>query len=308
MAGGVKVTFQTPGKFIVVGEHFVVHGVPAIAAPVTGVGTRVTVNAAPHDEIHVPVTGDAAAVAMEVFAAALQQETKLGTRVSVTVESSIPVGFGLGSSAAYSVGLAGALAKYAGHTIPIDTLRGRAHELETIIHGKPSGIDDTVISHRRPLLFIDGESRPVTLGDAFHFVLGSCDYPGATKDAVAAVNAQARAQPEQFQRIITAAKRVTDQAVAALASGDPVALGREMDTAHSLLSSVLVSTPELDSLVRAARDAGAFGAKLTGGGYGGFMVALTTQDGSSRVADALERAGAKYVLHTTVSATTKLEQ
>jgi mevalonate kinase len=300
-------SYDTPGKFIIVGEHFVVHGVPAIAAPVTGVRTRVTVEASPQNRISVPVEGQGALLAEQVFDAALRQSSTLDGPVSVSVDSTVPVGFGLGSSAAYSVALVGALAEYTGETLTLDEIRMRAHSLEKIIHGQPSGIDDTVISYRSPVQFCRGELKPLHIGGDFHFVLASCDYPGVTKDAVAAVAAQAKATPSAFDSLVAEAKAVTNSSVLALESGDKDRLGRQMNKAHELLSEVRVSTPELDALVLAARTSGALGAKLTGGGYGGFMVALAPSAAHQDISDALRSAGAHHVLHTTINATSTSE-
>jgi len=299
----VIATYETPGKFIVVGEHFVVHGVPAVAAPVTGVRTRVTVERSDQNRLSIPVKGEGAVLAERVFHAALRQSAIIDVPVSVHVESTIPVGFGLGSSAAYSVGLVGALSEFSGKSLALDELRTRAHALEKLIHGLPSGIDDTVISYRNPVKFCRGECTQLHAGGDFHFVLASCDYPGVTKDAVAAVAELAEERPSFFAGLVSQASVVTAASIDALESGDNAALGRQMDVAHELLSTVQVSTPELEILVEAARQRGAFGAKLTGGGYGGFMVALVSQATQREVSNALRDAGAHHVLHTTINAT-----
>lgn len=297
------------GKFILLGEHFVVHGAPAVALPLDAVSTRVTVRSLEgRSSLQSGLVGEARALSERLVAAAVE---RLATGpVSASVDSTIPVGFGLGSSAAFCVSLVGALAGLRPRPVPmmsVETVREHAHALERLVHGAPSGIDDSVIAHRAPVLFRRGDPlRFLSLGGPVELVLGSCGYPGSTFEAVAGVRAFKEADEGRFDSLARSARSCVAGGVAALADGDRVALGSMLDANHELLCAVGVSTPDLDRLVTAARNAGALGAKLTGGGLGGFVLALS--DGSAGAAAglsaAMEAAGATRTMVTRVEPST----
>ena len=293
------------GKLILSGEHFVVHGAPALALPLTAVSTEVAVREAPGAAGPL-LDSDAPEALLDLAQQMVQAALDclgLATRTPwrIEVRSSVPLGAGLGSSAAFSVALVGALAQAAGQRLAVEAVNVRAHALEGLVHGSPSGIDDTVISHRRPLWFVKGAGfelldGPGTLG----LVLASSGAPRSTKEAVAAVGALRQAEPARFAELCGRAREVTTRARAAFASGDAKTLGALMNENHELLRGIGVSTAALDRLAVAARDAGALGAKLTGGGRGGFMVALLPVGGEGDVCTALKRAGATQLLRVMV--------
>ena len=287
-------TYRACGKAILIGEHFVVHGTPAVALPVQAIGTRVDVHSEPTDAPPRLVT--AHAEGQRLLERALELLGRDGGGLRVEVASTIPVGYGLGSSAAVSVALIGALSDLEG-----EELNAAAHELERLIHGNPSGIDDTVITWGRPLLFRRGWPHTPLAAPArpLRFVRASSGRPGSTRDAVAGVADFGRRNPGRFDAILSEAHGAVDRALRALGAADVAALGAEMDHAHALLSEVGVSTPRLDELVSVARAAGAAGAKLTGGGLGGFMIAVG--EAPEALAAALAEAGAAPVLVTEVS-------
>jgi mevalonate kinase len=293
------------GKLILCGEHFVVHGAPALALPLTVVSTEVTVHAAPGAAG--PLLDSDAPDALLDLAQQMVQRALDGLGLApqtpwrIEVRSSVPLGAGLGSSAAFSVALVGALAEAALQRLDLEGLNARAHALEGLVHGSPSGIDNTVISHRRPLWFVKGaESElldgPGTLG----LVLASSGAPRSTREAVAAVGALRQAEPARFAELCDRARDVTTSARTAFASGDAKTLGGLMNENHELLRAIGVSTPTLDRLTEAARGAGALGAKLTGGGRGGFIVALLPVGGEGDVSAALKQAGATQLLRVMV--------
>lgn len=293
------------GKLILCGEHFVVHGAPALALPLTAVSTEVTVHEAPGAEG--PVLESDAPEALLDLARRMVQAALHGLRIAprtpwrIEVRSSVPLAAGLGSSAAFSVALVDALARADGRSLDVEALNAQAHALEGLVHGSPSGIDDTVIAHRRPLWFVKGAGfelldGPGTLG----LVLASSGAPRSTREAVAAVGALRRAEPARFASLCERARELTTRARAAFQAGDATALGALMNENHELLRAIGVSTGALDRLTEAAREAGARGAKLTGGGRGGFVVALLPVGSEGDVCAALEHAGATQLLRVMV--------
>jgi len=286
------------GKLILMGEHFVVHGAPALALPVTQLHTEAV---ALHDEtLDAPRLISDVPVALRATAEQMLQRAlqllPLDLPLRMEVRSTLPLGCGLGSSASFAAAMVGALAQAVGRRLTLEQHNELAHALEHVVHGTPSGIDNTTITHRRPVWFVRGE--PVQLLDGpgtLQLVLASTGQPGSTREAVAGVAALRQAEPARFEALNQRACELVWQGRQAFLEGDGPTLGRLMDENHTLLQQVGVSTRRLDDLARAARAAGALGAKLTGGGRGGFVVALVQDDGSS-VERATREAGATQTL------------
>jgi mevalonate kinase len=289
--------YRACGKLILLGEHFVVHGAPAIALPLPGLGTEVTVvsdPALPAARLDTPVD-ELADKLLRGALAELGLDEGRGLRVKVS--STIPVGYGVGSSAAYAVALLGALSRAVGRPLAPEPLHEKAHSLEHLSHGQPSGIDDTVVTFERPIWFRRGEPPvPLTLAGRPGLVLAGSGRPGSTRDAVANVATLRAASPDLFDSLHRRAVEVVTRGRTALEAGDTVALGHCLDETHGLLQRLGVSSPELDRLVTVAREAGALGAKLTGSGLGGFVVALAERGGEARLRSDLEQAGGDPVL------------
>jgi mevalonate kinase len=289
------------GKLILLGEHFVVHGSPALALPLPVVSTEVSVvdTGAAGPRLRTDASGDVEETALQMVHAALE---RLGLPVNapwqIEVRSTVPPGHGLGSSAAFAVALLRALADASGATLALEELNAHAHALEGIVHGTPSGIDNTTISFERPVWF--ERSRPPSfLGSSTgpSLVLASSGQPGSTADAVASVHRLKADDPKRFDRLCASARQLVLEGREAFITGDLRTLGARMTENHQLLRELGVSTRILDRLSDEAIHAGAFGAKLTGGGRGGFIVAAVGPDQRERVDEALRTAGAALLLH-----------
>lgn len=305
-------TCSAPAKVILFGEHAVVYGQPAIAVPVTALRAQAVVSTAPRFQIDALDTGqilteddirkavdDAlsrmAQLILEHFHAQLPS-------VQITLSSHIPPASGLGSGAAVTAALGRAMAAALGHQIDNDTLNAMVFEVERIFHGTPSGIDNTVIVYEQPIFFVRGAPiERLSIGQTFHLLIGDTGHKGLTRVAVADVRALYEAHPEEITPIFSQIGNICIDARHNMENLNITAMGALMNENHALLQRLTVSSSELDRLVIAARDAGALGAKMSGGGRGGNMIALVEQGTASAVRDALLAAGAVRVIETIVS-------
>jgi mevalonate kinase len=241
--------------------------------------------------------GHPLAAVLQGALAVFRLEALPSLRIEIT--STIPLASGLGSGAAVSVALVRALAAHLGHAVTDEQVNAIAFEVERIHHGTPSGIDNTVITYGRPVYFIKG--RPIqTLqaGGAYTIVIGDTGIPAPTRTAVGDVRRRWEADPEPLERIFNQIGEIAQTARRKMEHGE--GFGSLMDHNHALLQELGVSSPELDRLVQSARRAGALGAKMSGGGRGGNMLALVDPQVAATVAGALEAAGARHTITTTI--------
>ncbi len=305
-------TSSAPGKIILFGEHAVVYGRPALAVPVTQVHVTATVSEnsrggimieAPNvnlssDLASLPADHPLAAVVNSVFKTL---DISKPPACTVYLQSTIPVASGLGSGAAVSVAIIRALSEYLGKPLPDETVNSLAFEIEKIYHGTPSGIDNTVVTYSKPVYFI--QKKPIKtfhVGAPFSIMIGGTGISAPTRESVVMVRKLWQADKPRWEKVFTRVGEIVWNARQAIERGDILELGRLMDANHSLLQEMTVSCNELDDLVEAARKSGALGAKLSGGGRGGNMIALVDKDNAPAVARALSTAGAKRTILTQV--------
>lgn len=298
-------------KIILVGEHAVVYGQPAIAVPISDLRAFAIVEANDTGvlrivsaELDIPVNIDAEAVDNALALTARLVLTTLKAAppsATIYIRSDIPVASGLGSGAAVSTALARALCVALDAEMDEATLNSLIYEVEKIHHGTPSGIDNTVIVYERPVYFVRGQAiETLTQALRFTLLIGDTGKSASTRTAVAGVREFFERVPEIVQPMLDEVGALVRSARGALETGDLVALGMLMTRNHALLQQLTVSSPELDVLVKAAMDAGALGAKLSGGGRGGNMIALVTAERVTQVTLALREAGAVRVFATEV--------
>jgi mevalonate kinase len=314
-------TATAPGKIILFGEHAVVYGQPAIAAPLSQVrATAVVENStSPGIRLIAPDLGtdmllDHAAPDDAVAAVVRHLQAAAGLAqlpdLTITVSSQIPIAGGLGSGAAITAAVIRALASHLGlgHLLSAAWVSDQTYEIEKIHHGTPSGIDNTVVAYERPVYFVRQQPcnrvEPFAVARPLRLLVADTGVSSSTKIVVGDVRRQWQANPTVFDAIFAACGRIVAAARQAVEAGDVEKVGRLMTENHTLLQQMTVSCAELDDLVAAALAAGALGAKLSGAGRGGNMIALVEgEEGETAVTAALKTAGAKNVLTTTLAPT-----
>ena len=307
---------EAPAKAILVGEHAVVYGQPALAVPLFEFRARAQARFDHSlDDVIINLEGRRSSVSLErnpenplALAVRLALQA-LGTKpgnLELRLTSSVPVGGGLGSGAAVSAALMRAVASLFGVRWELEKLSALVYEVEKVHHGTPSGIDNTVVVYRRPVYFQAGEPSPCSLGAELRLLVADTGLPGSTHEAVAAVRRAREADPEGLSSIMDAIGHLAVEARVALKEGDLLRLGGLLNANHRELQSLDVSSPELDALVAAAQEGGALGAKMTGAGRGGHALALVEESSAATVRQALERAGARKVTLCRVPATEPL--
>ncbi len=212
---------------------------------------------------------------------------------AVEVRSRLPLAMGLGASAAFAVAIARAFNAKLDLGLDDEAINAIAFECEKLAHGTPSGIDNTIATYAAPMLFRnDGALDVKAIGTTSPppIVIGCSNAKGLTKDVVAGVRERREESKAHYDAIFAQIDSLSLAGAAALERADYDELGRLMNICHGLLSAIEVSTAELDVMVAIARSAGAVGAKLTGAGGGGSMIALCPGC-VDEVSAALEAAG-----------------
>ena len=316
------VSASASGKTILLGEHSVVYGRPAIAVPVSDVRATVEITDLAPIGIDSPgvvivaedlgQTYDLEAISEDLVARPLQT-TVLNTfehlglsprdrHLRIAIRSQIPIARGLGSGTAVATALVRSLALHYGQSIPLRVTSDLVYETERILHGTPSGIDNTVIAFEKPVYFVKGERRDIFwVARSLTLLVADTGIASKTRDTVAAVRALWEADERRYEALFDEIGDAVREARQAAIDGELEQLGTSMNRNHLLLQELTVSSPELDCLVSAALRAGALGAKLSGGGRGGCMIALVDKRTREDVFSALLLANARAVIATTVS-------
>jgi mevalonate kinase len=307
---------RAPGKIILFGEHAVVYGRPAIAVPLDMMQATAEVTeipGAPAGRVRIEAPDIQASYWLHEGA----QDDPLGRAVQLTlgelgghgfpalrvsVSSEIPIASGLGSGAAVSIAIIRALtAHLAGQPFELDRQSALAFEVEKLHHGTPSGIDNAVVTYNRPVYFVQGRApETFRIGRPFTLAIGVSDMPSPTATAVSMVRQNWLHDAERFETLFDSVADVVRRARDAIEHGHPDELGPLMDENQELLEEMGVSSVVLSELIEAARAAGALGAKLSGAGLGGNVIALVGETFRKRVLEALRSAGATLTLETEV--------
>lgn len=301
------------------GEHAVVYGRPAIAAPVSQLRARATIEPSAERWLVASDLGirrrleqakpnDPLATAVQLVQAAARLDRLPG--FTLTVNSDIPVASGLGSGAAITVAAIRALAAFLQLSLSLEEISQFTYEVEKIFHGTPSGIDNTVITYEQPVFFRRGDPQPhiepFRIGRPLRLLIADTGVRSSTKDVVGDVRQRWQADRPRFEAIFDACGEIAIAGRRAIEAGDQMELGRLMNRNQQWLEKMTVSSPELERLVAAAIESDALGAKLSGAGRGGNMIALVSPETEKTVRAALQQAGARTVLGTNIEESERL--
>ncbi len=285
-------TCSAPGKIYLFGEHAVVYGEPAIACAVE---LRTRVSARKADAVTISSGIGNTGLDFEVHPYVSSAIKKLGSPgVSIEITSDIPVGSGLGSSAAVTVATLAAINIEFGLGYENEELARMGHEIEKEVQGAASPTD-TFVSTIGGVVTIPSRKR-LNLLDC-GVVIGNTNKGASPKKTAKLVKQVAMLKeeyPDAINPIIKTIGSFARHGEVLVSQKNYTSLGKLMNVNHGLLDALGVCTMELSALVYAARNAGAYGAKLTGAGGGGCMVALT--DSPRKVADAIKRAGGQAII------------
>jgi mevalonate kinase len=306
---------SAPGKVILFGEHAVVYGRPAIAVPVLQVRAKAIINMDPRSpaglvRLQAPDIGldstlsdlpENHPLASVLRKAAEEIKLRYFPACTIRVTSTIPIAGGMGSSAAVSVAILRGFSAAMGHPLDDEQVSRLAYEVEVLQHGTPSGIDNAVITYGRPVYFIKGKSiETLQVKQPFSLVIGDTGMQSSTASVVQDVRAAWEAAQGQYELLFDTAGEIAAAGRRAIEDGQVEALGPLMDENQAILRKLGVSSPELERLIDAAHSAGALGAKLSGAGRGGNMIALVTAQSSGEIARAIQAAGAVRTIVTEV--------
>ncbi len=285
--GAQEARSQACGKIVLMGEHAVVYGRHALAAPIPlAVEARVKDATSGiqlliprwNIEQRVPSLDEHPQGTIGILALVLRQLHLESRPMIIEVFPAVPKAMGLGGSAALAVAVIRALDLHFFLGLDHARVNELAFECEMAAHGSPSGIDNTVATYGETLLFQSNQGSPqysrVTPAVPVPFVIGISGRESLTARMVSQVAAARARHLEAYDRIFDQIETYTMSAVSAFTNGDMDTLGETMNLCHGLLNGLQVSSPEIERMVHAARGAGALGAKVTGGGGGGSMIAL----------------------------------
>jgi len=306
------VVASAPAKVILFGEHFVVYGEPAIVLAIDKRAyakvelrndkrvhvrsTNLGISGYFEDNLFRLETGnEQAKYKLEPIKKVVDKISEISGKTAgldVEIRSTVPVAAGLGSSAAVAAATAMAVAKILGVELSKEEIFRITYEAERVVHGTPSGVDPAIATFGGTILFqMDTGVKPLEAKMDIPLVIGDTRVSRSTRDLVARVREKRKRFPLIVDPILRSGRQIVLRAIEAIRQGDIRTLGELANINHALLCAIGVSSESLEWLITNARKAGALGAKLTGAGGGGCMIALAEPDRLEVIAEAIQRAG-----------------
>jgi mevalonate kinase len=298
---GPVATGTAHAKAILIGEHAVVYGHPAIALPLIPLRTIARLRTVPgplsarHGDQRVRVEDlpEAFAPVGVAVRAALAHFGLSGDDLEIELDSDIPPGAGLGASAASAHAIVEAVRVHAGQALDEESRFHLVQTAERVAHGNPSGLDARATRARTPVAFSGGVTSDLDLGGSFSFAVADTGVRSPTRDAVAGVREFVDADPDRGSELLERLAVLTRAAALDLGQGRIADLGTRLDAAQEALDALGVGHPAIDRLLVAARAAGAAGAKLTGAGRGGCVIAVAdSPERAAEIVTAMREVGA----------------
>jgi len=292
------------GKAILFNEHFVVYGIPSI---VSAIGKYTIAKINPSEIKGYTIQDNRDATPGYKQNKLEQQKTSINNiinkmdldlnkkGINIELSGNLYAASGIGASAASCVAIARALSNYYSLNLSDEEINKIAFEGEKGYHGTPSGVDNTASTFGGLIWFEKSDTNvieKIEIQNQIEIVMGNTGKVANTELAVKGVRDRKNNNPNKYKDIFNRAENIAYLAKRAFQEEDYTELGKLMNENHRLLQQIEVSTRELDFLVNIAREHGAYGAKLTGGGLGGNIIALTPgRDLQEEVANAIEKEG-----------------
>jgi mevalonate kinase len=294
------------GKTILFGEHFVVYGLPGIASAISdytiaeaeeGEEGLTFIDNRPAVEGYKETKQEEISRQLEAIFNFMKIDVKK-TPLKITLSGNLECASGIGASAALASSIARALSEHFSLELNDDQINEIAYEGERGGSGTPSGIDNTCSTYGGMMIFeknMSGGPNKIQLLDVLvplKIVMASTGITQETKEVVGDVRKEKEKYPEKFEHIFSEYKKIFDQAVVSIKSGDIKNIGKLMDENQRLLREITVSCNEIERIVSIAKSSGSLGAKLTGTGRGGLVICLSP-DGKTteKISNAIRNEG-----------------
>lgn len=293
-------------KIILIGEHAVVYNKPAIAIPLKNITCKVTITENNLNDIvimsdlfqgsisELPIFLESLKV---VIIETLKILNSSKNNITVIIDSDIPLQRGMGSSASVSIAIIRSLFHYFNKTLTTEKTLELVHISEKLLHGNPSGIDATVITTEQAIYFKKNEPfKLLNLNLACYLIIADSGITGSTKEAINMVKKIKKEDTFKHTTIMNHLENLSNQMLQFIMKNHLKKIGEIMTNAHHYLQQLNLSTPLIDKLVSVALKNGALGAKLTGGGLGGCIIALAqTIEQAEVISQKLKENGAQKV-------------
>ncbi|RLF06555.1 MAG: mevalonate kinase [Thermoprotei archaeon] len=303
---------SAPSKAILVGEHFVVENQPAIAvalnlrarAEVTESSSSETIIISENLKLEESFSKDNVNEKSPLYPIYYAKKLTLehlnldDYGLKIRISSEIPPASGMGSSAAVSVATIAAILKFFDESLDKEKISKLAYEAEKIVHGKPSGIDNTISTYGGAIIFRKSEGF-ISLKSNFErikIILADSGLPRSTGEMVRQVLSLKKKYEKIMEPIYHGAGRLAIEVAKAIENNDFETVGELMNINHGLLSAINVSNKKLEELVYTARENGALGAKITGAGGGGFIIALSYEDRCKMIVEELRKLSPRVIV------------